>query len=166
MENLLIKTMVSRGTRHSLATKGRRWAENSQILLVCITQEHKVQTTNWPGEVIKKKTSVSLFLCLKLRHSTPFNSYFVMQGQDYLCATLYLWEQWWICSWTKAPNILVLQNPILVHCEHNPWQKQVKILNLQQNCCNIYQWQTQRCASFHLNKKDVNLPRHLVTCIQ
>lgn len=58
MENLLMKTMVSRGTRHSLATRGRRWAENSQILLVCITQEHKVQTTNWPGEVIKKKKQV------------------------------------------------------------------------------------------------------------
>lgn len=48
MENLLMKTMVSSGTRHSLATRGRRWAEKSQILLVCITQEHSVHTTSWP----------------------------------------------------------------------------------------------------------------------
>lgn len=43
-----MKTIVSSGTRHSLATRGSRWAEKSQILLVCITQEHKVHTTSWP----------------------------------------------------------------------------------------------------------------------
>ncbi len=43
-----MKTMVSRGTRHSLATRGSRCAENSQICLVCMTHEHSVHTTTWP----------------------------------------------------------------------------------------------------------------------
>lgn len=63
MAKRLTKTMVSKGTRHSLATRGSKCAENSQMRLVCITQEHKVHTTSWPIQTYtdteKEKTSYS-----------------------------------------------------------------------------------------------------------
>lgn len=46
--NLLMMTMVSRGTRQSRASRGSMCAEKSQICFVFMTQEHKVHTTNWP----------------------------------------------------------------------------------------------------------------------
>lgn len=47
------------------------------------------------------------------------------------CVRLYLWVRWWICSWREVPGRQVLHSQTPVHCGHNPWQREIKILNLQ-----------------------------------
>lgn len=74
---------------------------------------------------------VGLQVCIYVQYSsfTFFNN---MNVEQLYLWVLYLWVQWWICSWREVPGRQGLHNQNPVHCEHNPWQRKTKTINTEE----------------------------------
>lgn len=128
MAKRLMKTIASRGTRHRRATRGRRWAENSQICFVCITQVHIVHTTSWPvcikqnKYILKKEQQQN-----KSMHFYSFQTHPSITWRRYTNASLHtrLLDILCVCSETWTHSICI--HPHMrtnLHCRracHMPW---------------------------------------------